>query len=549
MLPRLAKDDELVAIDLEVFGMKKLHRADGVFAAMSVAYPNGDAYLITKEDEIGPALKRLDRGVWVMVNALFDLRMLRRYVEVPERYIHDCMLVEQDLFGGWFSRFSLANLARRWLSVYMNKEVRKQFDKAVELTPEMETYALEDAKVTVAIAAKQIEYINTELNGDFRWYYEIDMPALWAVLDMLPVRVDVEGWTKYAEIKTAEAQERQASLGFNVNSHKIVKREIEAALGRKIKNTNEKHTLAPLLGKLTPEHPAAKLIREIVTIRKVRKTAETYGLSWLKDIEDECYVYPDAKVVGAETGRMAYRQPNLQNIPVRTDPKYREFFPAGPGEVIQVSDVSSQEPGFSALLSGDRVLKDEIERGTKGHQVMADLFNVDYDTGKVINLGLNYGMTEWGLSANVGISLDDAKAGILARDRHYRTLAAWRKQKTSEARRNYKVHTVTGRPVWVNPYNMNGQWERNAQNGPIQGSAADHLKLAMVKLHQSCADNGLEFRVTHVIHDEIVQRVPVEDADIYATLLENAWNEASRELAPGIKITVEVKQGETWGVK
>ncbi len=290
------------------------------------------------------------------------------------------------------------------------------------------------------------------------------------------------------------------------------------------------------------------LIREIISIRKLRKAAETYGPSWLKDVEDG-YVYPAWRVVGAETGRMSCANPNMQNVPVRTDPTYRTFFPAKPGHVVQVSDVSQQEPGFNALLSGDRVLLDEIERGIKGHQVTADLFGVDYDTGKAINLGLNYGMTEWGLSATVGISKDAASDGIRARDRRYRTLTAWRKSQISKARRQYKVHTVTGRPVWVNPYNQSGQWERNAQNGPIQGSAADHTKLALVKLHQMCADVGLEFSVTHIVHDEIVQQAPIEHAEQYANLLQSAWEEATRELAPGINITVDVVQGSTWGVK
>ncbi len=547
-LPREAKPDDLVSVDVEMFGMQKLHRADGTFASMSIAYPNGDAYLVTDEKDIRPALDRIDQGVWVMQNALFDLRVLRRYTDVPQRFVHDTMVVEQDLFGGWYSRFSLQNLVRRWLGKYRDKEIRKQFEKAVELTPEMEEYSLEDAIDTVQVAVKQREYIDHELNGDFRWYTEIDEPAIWAILDMQPVLVDVDAWLEYAVLKKSEALERQDALGFNVNSHAIVKREISGELGRRIKNTNEKKTLTPLLGKISPDHPAAVLIREVIAIRKLRKAAETYGPSWLKDVEDE-YVYPSWRVVGAETGRMSCANPNMQNVPVRTDPTYRTFFPAKPGCVVQVSDVSQQEPGFSALLSGDRVLLDEITRGVKGHQVMADLFNVDYDTGKAINLGLNYGMTEWGLSATVGISKEEAIAGIRARDRRYRTMTAWRKNQTSIARRQYKVHTVTGRPVWVNPYNQSGQWERNAQNGPIQGSAADHTKLALVKLHQMCAENNVPFLVTHIVHDEIVQQAPIEQAELYADLMNTAWNEASRELAPGINITAEVAQGETWSVK
>lgn len=548
MLPRKAKPNEMVALDIEMFGMSKPHRADGTFAAMSIAYPNGDTGLITEEQAIPDVLDRVDSGLWVMQNALFDLRVLRRYTNVPQRFVHDTMLMEQDLFGGWYSRFDLQNLARRWLGVFVDKTVRDRFEKAVEMTPEMEQYALSDAILTLQIAQKQRDYVYDEFEGQIPWYTDIDELALWAVLDMQPALIDEIAWREYAEEKIVEATARQEALGFNVNSHKTVKQHIEKELGRGIRNTNEKKTLTPLLEKLDPTHPAAELIREVIAIRKIRKLAETYGPSWLENVEDG-YVYPSWRVVGTETGRMSCSEPNLQNIPIRTDPIYRTFFPAKPGYVIQVSDVSAQEPGFSALLSGDKVLIDEIAQGIKGHQIMADLFEVDYDTGKSINLGLNYGMTEYGLSATVGISKEAAVAGIKARDRHYRTLTAWRNNQMSKARREYKVHTVTGRPVWVNPYGISGQWKRNAQNGPIQGSAADHTKLALVNLHKFCREFDLPFLVTHVVHDEIVQQVPEERAETYASLLRRAWNDASSKLAPGINITVKIAQGENWGVK
>ena len=123
-LPRPAAKDELVGIDTEFFGMTRPHRADGTFAALTIAYPNGDAYLITQQSNIAPALKRVAGGTWVMMNALFDIRALRRYVEIKPRYIHDVMLVEQDLFGGWYGDFSLADLNRRWIGERLEKEVR-----------------------------------------------------------------------------------------------------------------------------------------------------------------------------------------------------------------------------------------------------------------------------------------------------------------------------------------------------------------------------------------------------------------------------------------
>ena len=547
-LPREARKNELVAVDLEMYGMSSPDKNDGTFAGMSFAFDNGDTYLITDQTDIRPALERVDRGTWIMQNALFDLKVLRRYATVNQRYIHDTMLVEQDLFGGWFSRFDLQNLSRRWLSQRMDKEVRTQFSKVISMTPEMEHYAIQDAVTTVRIAQKQIEYVKTELDGDFSWYHDIDELALWAILDMKPPRVDVDAWLKHTLTVKAEAKRLEAELGFNVYSHKTVKKKIEAALNRRIRSTNANSVLLPLLSKLNPDHEAAKLIRAVLEVRQARKAVETYGEKWIEQhVDSNGYVHPSYKVTGAETGRMACAKPNMHNIPARRMPIFRTFFPASVGNVLQVADVSQQEPGFSALLSQDPVLMDEMERGVKGYLVMEELFGVDYDTAKVIYLGLNYGMSAYGLAPAANISLEDAESGMRARERRYRRMTLWQGEMRTYARRHFKVHTVTGRPVWVNPYNE--QWGRNAVNGPIQGSAADHTKLAFVINHRLCSSAGVPFRVTGVIHDEILQDVPKEDAKFYRELMQKAWDEASEKLAPGIPMRIEVKQGENWGVK
>ena len=279
-LPREAEPNEIVSLDVEMFGMSKPHRADGTFACLSIAFLDGDVYQLYDAKAIPEALARLDNGMWTMQNALFDLRVLRRYAEVPQRFVWDTMLVEMDLFGGWYSRFSLKNLARRWLGVMLPKEIRDRFEKAVEMTPEMEEYAVQDAIVTAQIAKKQIDYIYKEYDGQMPWYMDIDEPAIWAVLDMQPARVDVEAWNENARRLQEDAMQAQEELGYNVNSHKIVKKKIEAALGRGIKSTNANKVLIPLLGKLNKENPAAVLIREVIKIRKMRKAAETYGKTW-----------------------------------------------------------------------------------------------------------------------------------------------------------------------------------------------------------------------------------------------------------------------------
>ena len=387
-LPREAKENELVAIDLEMYGMSSPHRGDGTFAGMSMAFGNEDSYLITDQADIRPALERLDNGQWTMQNAMFDLRVLRRYADVPQRFVWDTMLVEQDLYGGWFDRFNLQNLVRRYLREKRDKTIRDEFQKKVEMTPEMEAYAVQDAWDTVQIAKLQREYVKSELGGEFTYYTDIDEPSIWALLDIKPNRVDVDAWLANNELMVNLAAEKEEELGFNVYSHKVVKKEIEASLGRKIKSTNAKSVLEPLLSRIDPQGDTAKLVRAVLEVRRARKAAETYGEGWIEQhvswVDGIAYVYPSWKITGAETGRMSCSRPNMQNIPARRMPIFRTFFPASPGHVMQVADVSQQEPGFSAFLSKDPVLMDEIQRGVKGYDVNMEIFGVDYDTSSDI---------------------------------------------------------------------------------------------------------------------------------------------------------------------
>ena len=548
-LPREARDGELVSIDLEMYGMSAPHRGDGTFAGMSIAYSNGDSYLLSDQNDIKPALDRIRNGVWTMQNALFDLRILRRYTEVDQRYVHDTMLVEQDLYGGWFDRFSLQNLTRRYLRYKRDKSLQTKFEHAVEMTPEMEEYSVQDAVDTVRIAEHQIEYVKSELGGEFSWYTDIDEPAIWALLDIKPNRVDVDAWLAHIETMKEIAIQKEADLGFNVYSHAVTKKMIEAELGRKIKSTNAKSVLEPLLARIDPQGKPARLIREILEVRQARKAVETYGESWIEQHVDNGYVYPSWKITGAETGRMSCSRPNMQNIPARKMPIFRTFFPASLGHVMQVADVSQQEPGFSAFLSKDPVLMDEIQRGVKGYDVNMEIFGVDYDTSKTITLGMNYGMSEYGVAAAAQISLDEAVEGIRQRERRYRVMTSWQAQQVKFARRNYHVKTVTGRRVWVNPYLVGGGWERNAANGPVQGSAADHTKLAFVLNHAFCQADNMPFQVTGVIHDEMTQDVPEEEKEWYRGCMQDAWDTASERLAPGIPMRIAISEGETWGVK
>src|SRR3990167_5027190 len=549
-LPRPASQDELVALDFEMFKMSRPHRADGSFACLSIAYSSGDAYQIYDTSDIQKAIKRVDSGIWCMHNSLFDLRVLRRFSNFKQRYIYDTMLVEQDLFGGWYSTFSLADLSRRWLGELLPKDIRDEFSGRESMTPEMEEYAAQDALATVRIAKKQIDYINDNEDGQFSWYYEIDEPAIWAILDMPPVRVDVKAWRANIANLQNLATRLQEELGFNAYSHVQTKKQIEQSLGHSIKNTNANDTLLPLLKRIPADSKTAGLVRAVLDVREARKAVETFGESWIEQhVEEGDLVYPSWRVTGAETGRMSCADPNLQQVPVRKMPIFRSFFTAPRGQSMLVADASQQEVRLAAALSKDERLIQELNDGVDLHQVTAGNFGVDRDRGKAINLGLNYGMSEYGLAEMMGISEEEAEAGIRARERRYKGLAAWQNMRVNKAQKQLKVRSLSGRPIWINPYLQYDGWKRNAINGPVRASAAPHTKRAPVALHQMCETEDVPFGVCMAVHDEIVSNVPAGQMKLYKRIAKDAWREAGVAMTNVVELPIEMASGRTWGCK
>lgn len=305
-MPRPANPGEMVGIDTEFFGMnpKKLHRPHGKFACATFAYDDGSVYMITDEHDIRESLERVDSGKWVLQNAAFDIRQLRRWAEIQPRRIWDTQLVEQGLFGGYYSLFNLGVMSARWLGQPLDKEARDAFGEANEMTPDMRKYASIDPLATLKIAQAQIQYIADE-QLSIKHYWEADHPAMWASLDMLPAKVDVANWSKFATEMEKEAAKIEKNFNFNPRSPAQVKKILEATLNVRLKSTD-----ADTLEGLLEDYPDNQLIRDIMDYRTYSKMSSTYGNGWLEQhVEGDGYVYSHWKIVGALTGRMASGDP------------------------------------------------------------------------------------------------------------------------------------------------------------------------------------------------------------------------------------------------
>lgn len=540
-LPPEAKRGEMVAMDVETFGQEdgKVHRPTGTFACLSIAYERNpdEVYQIYDQADIRKVLSAAKQGVWVFHNATYDLMQLRRFAPIKPRFIWDIMLVEQSLFGGYYTFFNLKDMSRRWLDIVVEKETRKEFSGSTEMTPKMKKYAADDAKDTLLIAIKQkAEYEGT---SRLNTYNRIDEPMIWPILDMKGTPVDVGAWKAALVDFERQAHELEDALGFNVYSPVQVRKALASA-GLHVRDTGEATLKA---------YAEYDIIQNILMARRYRKAVSTYGTKWLEEhVEADGKVYPSWHITGASmTGRMSSSNPNGQNIPARKLPIYRTFFVPSPGHVMSIEDVTQQEPCILAHESRDPVLLEAVRRGEDLHQAIADAIHQPRAIGKAINLGIGYGLTPQGLAARVeGIDEQEADRIVTAYFSRFRGVFSWIASNRSFAHANGYVTTVSGRRSYINPYD--NQWQNNAINSPIQGGAADFTKMWVRNYWEEC-QSGLPYSLCLIIHDEGVKDIPKEVLRETNAASDGAFKRTAETLFPDVPFRFGRELGRSWAAK
>ena len=541
-----------VAIDLEIFRLNKktMHRpTSGKFACLTVCVDPNEVYLIDDVTAVPITLANIRDNIWVLHNAKFDITHLRRWANVvPRKKLWDTLLMDRILWGGYFNKFSLKDLARRYLSIYVDKSLAKKFGDTDELTDELIQYSCTDTSITLRICEAQRKFVK---KSHMKVWNEVDRPTLWAVLDFQGFRLDVDAWASLA-IKNADRRDKiDAELPFNPRSPKQVKQ----ALGTR---NAQADTLKKFIMR-NPDTEQAKYAQMTIDSKVYGTRASRYGMSFIDThIEtdprlDEPYswIHCDYIITGAKTGRMAASKPNMQNIIVRDTNEFRKCFIARPGNDLIIADYSQQEIGIAAFLSQDVALIKAFNSDKSVYIELAlEVFGKEitkedklYDDMKSVILGTDYGMSKYGLANALGVSVDEAAMLLVTFFKKFPGLGYYMEQQ--EKKINF-VETVMGRKSWLNKHSS--QSPRNARNSPIQGTAADMMKMALGKIHQNW-NIEYPFACVEVTHDEVGFDVPKDISGVVATFVTQVMERVANEMCPGIIFKASAHIGDSWAVK
>jgi len=511
-------------------------------SAIVVNLDSGDAAKLLRATLADPAIPKSIHDYKAALHALAPLGV------TIDGLADDSMLYSY-LLDPTYSSHRLADVALR----RFNLKLAGQLAESADLT----------GRLTETLRAE------VEREGLTRLYDEIDLPLVPVLtrMEQAGVKIDTDALAKMSselerEIGSKEKEiHNVAGMEFNVGSPKQLgdvlfnrmnlPKPVKYGKGRTIS------TAVDVLEELAENHPIARMVLDYRQLTKLKSTYVDALPSLIKPSTGR--LHTTFGQTGTATGRLSSANPNLQNIPIRTElgRGIRAAFIAEPGNVLLTADYSQIELRLLAHFSEDSLLVDAYQRGDDIHTLTASqVFDVPplmvtpehRRAAKVVNFGIVYGLSPFGLSQNLGISTSEAKRFI---ENYFEKYAGVRKfiDKTLEnVRRDMKVKTLFGRvrPIPdINSKNPNqrGFAERTAVNTPLQGTAADLIKIAMIRIDEAIRERDLKSRMTLQVHDELVFEVPEAEVDIVRSLVREYMEEV-HELA--VPLQVDMGVGPNW---
>ena len=521
------------------------NKADIYIADEKIAAVSGDTVTVISDGELEKLLKDGD-----IKKRVHDFKNLSR--KYP------------DIAGVRFDTMLAAYLCNPSASSYVTDRIITEY---APYEPEIEGETDEFIKnaCLFSLACDTLEN-ELEKTGQKKLFDEIELPLARVLgeMELCGFSADVNGLKALSSeldtrIKALES-EIYSLVGyeFNLNSPKQLGVALFEKLGlpAKKKTKSGYSTGAEVLEGLKNEHPAVSLL---LNYRQLAKLKSTYADGLQDCIAEDGRIHSTFNQTEARTGRISSLEPNLQNIPVRTAEgrRLREYFNAPAGRVLCDADYSQIELRVLASMSGDANMINAFGSGTDIHTVTASqVFGLPQDMitpelrsrAKAVNFGIVYGIGAFSLSKDIGVTRAEADRYIKSYLAAYPGVAAYMEKAIEDAKKNGFVTTLYGRRRYIPELsnsngNMRAFGERVARNAPIQGTAADIIKIAMIKVSRSLKDEFPTAGLILQVHDELIVECDEKDAEDICTLLEREMENAA-DLA--VRLTAEAHFGKTW---
>jgi DNA polymerase-1 len=512
---------------------------------------------------------------WVGQNLKYDILVLKWYNYELKGNIFDTMLAHYVIDPE--GKRSMDMLSEQYLGYtpvaieeLIGKKGKSQANMREVALEKIKDYAAEDADITLRLKhsftpllqAKDVEQV----------FIEVENPLVRVLADMEfeGITIDVDFLNEYSKELEREAkisEERvyaQAGVRFNLSSP----RQLGEVLFEKLKldpkakktKTGQYATGEDVLLKLSHSN---EIVNDILTYRELTKLKSTYVDALPLMINKKTgRVHTSYAQAVAVTGRLSSNNPNLQNIPIRTE-RGREirkaFIPRDKNHVILSADYSQIELRIVAAISGDPAMTEAFQQRRDIHTATAaKVYNVQESEvtkehrykAKSVNFGIIYGQGAFGLADNLGISRAEAKEIIDNYKKQFSSIQKYMDSSINFAREHGYVKTLMGRKRWLKDINsanftVRGFAERNAINSPIQGTAADMIKMAMIKIHNEFRSRKLKSKMVLQVHDELVFDAPIEEAETIKPLIIECMRTAL-PLPNAVPVEAEIGGGVNW---
>ena len=558
-----------------------LEETEAELIGLSFSYKKGLAYYIPISENQEEAKKTLEifrpffeekNILKIAHNIKYDYKVLKNYDIEVQGAIFDTMiahyLINPDMKHGmdYLSEIYL-NYTPISIESLIGKKGKNQGNLRSVSLKQQTDYAAEDADVTFQlyeIFEQKLKEENIE-----NLFYRIEMPLMkvLAKMELVGISLDkeclkkesleLENDLKNLEKKIFEFSEEE----FNLNSPKqlgeILFEKLKLDAKAKKTKTGQYSTSEEVLQKLESKH---EIIKHILEYRTYQKLKSTYVDALPMQVNEKTgRIHTNFMQTVAATGRLSSVNPNLQNIPIRTlrGQQVRAAFIASEGKKIISADYSQIELRLIAEISGEKNMIEAFQKGEDIHaSTAAKLFNIPLNAvtklqrsqAKTVNFGIIYGVSSFGLSEQTGLSRTEAKQMIDAYFETYPRLKEYMNEQIMTARKNGYVETILGRKRYLKDINsanfvVKGHAERNAINAPIQGSAADIIKLAMINIDRELENQKMETKMLLQVHDELIFETSIDEIETAKILIKTQMETA---YATQVPLLTEVGVADNW---